>query len=261
MTAKFDGVIHLAKIVPTLHHGNDVLDALDKSIAQKFGMRVYGAWRVPINDRVVNAFQVGVNAFLHASVPRAFWKEFWSLYAVNGTSTLAHEARLNHGPATLAENTRKLKPKGKDRWFNELMQRHGMRDGFDCPQGDIMIRFHSKKTLRLDDNDRAVINSGAQIAASRLRRLMARKRGKNVAPTSPLSPGELAALRRYSLGEEPSEIARAMEVSVSTVNTFLNRARDKLHAKNRVHAVRVAIYGRLLGSVGFLPLLDALGWF
>ena len=247
MSVKFDGVLHLAKVVPTLHHGNDVLDALDKAIARHFGLRCYGAWRTPVNDRAPNAYQVGVNTFLHASVPRAFWKAFWSLLALHGTSMLARESRLNNGPSTWAESIRRLKPRGNGRWFNDLARQFGMPDGFDCPQGDIMIRFHSKKILRLGDNERAIINSGAQIAASRLRRLMVRKRGRKGIPTSPLSSSEFAALQRYSLGDELAEIARHMGVAVSTVNSFLDRARRKLGAKSRAHAVRIAIYGRLLG--------------
>lgn len=82
---------------------------------------------------------------------------------------------------------------------------------------------------------------------------MARKAtGKRAGRIKKLSPGELSALTWYSLGEEPAQIAARLGKSVSTINNFLDRARVKLGAKTRAHAVRIAIYGRLLSGLPFL---------
>ena len=94
------------------------------------------------------------------------------------------------------------------------------------------------------------------LAAARLRQLVARKR-KGL-PTSVLSPSEKAALRSYSLGDGLTEIALRMKVSKKTVNSFLDRGRKKLGARSRAHAVRIAIYGRLLGGEVTLQLEDLL---
>jgi DNA-binding NarL/FixJ family response regulator len=46
-----------------------------------------------------------------------------------------------------------------------------------------------------------------------------------------LTARELAVLKRFSLGDTRPEIAKRFGVSVATVHTYLNRARQKLRAK------------------------------
>jgi DNA-binding CsgD family transcriptional regulator len=257
---ELNGLFHLAEVVPTLRHPIDVLNALDREVAQRLGLRVYGAWRVSVNAGP-NAYQPGRNVFMHSSVSKAYLTEFMQLYSKNGASPVGREVRLNYVPLTWSEFTRRTKPTGSDRWFLDLAQRHGMRDGMHCAQGDMLVGFHSKKLLKLNETDRAIINGAAQIAASHLRRIMAAKKLPRDEPVAKLTARELTALRWYSLGEEPAEIAKRMGIAVATVATFLDRARRKLGAKTRAHAVRVAIYGRLIGIGPLLPLLEDLPWF
>jgi DNA-binding CsgD family transcriptional regulator len=137
---------------------------------------------------------------------------------------------------------------GADRWFHDLARKHGMPDGFYCPQGDMIVAFWSPKPVRLDASARGILNFAASIAAQQLRPHMVLPRKKPRA----LSPSETKALLYYSLGESPAEIARRLSstgkrpISTKTVHSFLDRAREKLKAKSRAHAVRIAIHGRLI---------------
>lgn len=63
----------------------------------------------------------------------------------------------------------------------------------------------------------------------------------------PLSPREHSVLRLAGDGAEPSEIADAMHLSIGTVRNYLTTIVAKLHARNRVDAIRKAY------EIGWLP--------
>jgi two-component system, NarL family, response regulator DesR len=65
---------------------------------------------------------------------------------------------------------------------------------------------------------------------------------------NPLSPREHAVLRLVAEGAEPTEIAKAMHLSVGTVRNYLTTIVSKLHARNRVDAIKTAY------DEGWLPL-------
>ncbi|MEU3169646.1 response regulator transcription factor [Streptosporangium sp. NPDC006930] len=57
---------------------------------------------------------------------------------------------------------------------------------------------------------------------------------------SPLKPRELEVLRRFSCGEDVEQIAEALFLSAGTVRNYLTGIVATLHARNRLHAVRIA---------------------
>jgi two-component system response regulator DesR len=59
-------------------------------------------------------------------------------------------------------------------------------------------------------------------------------------PDSPLSAREAEVLRRFAEGAGPSEIAAELYLSYGTVRNYLASAIEKLGARNRVDAVRIA---------------------
>ncbi|HEV2451739.1 MAG TPA: response regulator transcription factor [Streptosporangiaceae bacterium] len=63
----------------------------------------------------------------------------------------------------------------------------------------------------------------------------------------PLSRREFTVLRLAGEGAEPAEIAATLELSVGTVRNYLTTIVTKLHARNRVDAVRKAY------NAGWLP--------
>jgi two-component system response regulator DesR len=64
---------------------------------------------------------------------------------------------------------------------------------------------------------------------------------------NPLSAREHEVLRLAANGAEPEEIAKALHLSVGTVRNYLTSIVTKLHARNRVDAIRTAY------DAGWLP--------
>jgi two-component system response regulator DesR len=57
---------------------------------------------------------------------------------------------------------------------------------------------------------------------------------------SPLTERETDVLRLHSEGMDPREIAASLFLSYGTVRNYLTSATDKLGAKNRIHAIKIA---------------------
>lgn len=57
---------------------------------------------------------------------------------------------------------------------------------------------------------------------------------------SPLTPRETDVLRLHAEGLDPREIAARLFLSHGTVRNYLASATDKLGARNRIHAIRIA---------------------
>lgn len=57
---------------------------------------------------------------------------------------------------------------------------------------------------------------------------------------SPLTERETDVLRRHADGLDPREIAAELFLSYGTVRNYLAAATDKLGAKNRIHAIKIA---------------------
>jgi two-component system, NarL family, response regulator DesR len=57
---------------------------------------------------------------------------------------------------------------------------------------------------------------------------------------NPLSKREAQVLKHVARGEEPSEIAAALQLSVGTIRNYLTSVVVKLNARNKVDAVRIA---------------------
>jgi DNA-binding NarL/FixJ family response regulator len=60
------------------------------------------------------------------------------------------------------------------------------------------------------------------------------------APHEKLSPRELEILRLFCRGTSPSDIATALDVSQSTVSTYLSRIRDKLGVESNAAMIQYA---------------------
>ncbi len=66
----------------------------------------------------------------------------------------------------------------------------------------------------------------------------------------PLDAVELEALTLFAAGKTADEIAAALGVSKSMAAHYLRVAARKLGARNRVHAVAIAIRKGVIGSSG-----------
>jgi DNA-binding NarL/FixJ family response regulator len=71
--------------------------------------------------------------------------------------------------------------------------------------------------------------------------------------TGLLSRREILTLNHAANGLADKQIARAMNVEVSTIRTHWKRARGKLHALNRTHAVCIAVTLGIAGVELVIP--------
>ena len=67
------------------------------------------------------------------------------------------------------------------------------------------------------------------------------EQGGDSAPTTPLSPRELAAMTYLAKGLSRAQAASAMEISEHTLRVYIEAARHKLGALNTTHAVARAL--------------------
>lgn len=229
-------VMRFTANVERLNDPTDILEALHQ-FGRLAGLNALGAWCLPAwarrDDR--KAYSV----WSHPSVPAAFWPEFWKLYGEHGRSFLAAMAWQNSGAFTMTEALRLAKPTGNDRWLQELLYRHGIRDVFYCPNGACMVVYWSPKLLRLDATSRAALGLTAGAAAARLRALSSR-RGQQE-PDPGLSARQRAVLRLVSQGLSLHETAEHLGIAYGTVQEHAERAQKKLGAKSLPHAVAEAL--------------------
>ena len=233
--------------IERLNHFIDVLNALDRHFARPQGARVYAAWRSTINDRDTS-YLLGRNVFVHASVPKGFYREFVQAYAHHGHTPMARYARLNRTPALLTwrEHRQRLKSTRDGLWFHELAERHGILDGLYCSHRQWTVGFWTPTIFKPTEDDRKILDIAAYFAAARLEQLMVARKKKLDSVAAPLSPREQLSLIRYSLGDSEKEIADRLGVSIGRVNNLLYAARKKLKAKSRPHAVRIALLARII---------------
>ncbi|MBM7519493.1 helix-turn-helix transcriptional regulator [Nocardioides nitrophenolicus] len=64
--------------------------------------------------------------------------------------------------------------------------------------------------------------------------------GRAIAPPTGLAAREIDVLAQVALGQSNREVAASLGLVESTVKSYLKNAMRKLHAANRVHAVRLA---------------------
>ena len=69
----------------------------------------------------------------------------------------------------------------------------------------------------------------------------------------PLHENELEALRLFANGKTPDEMAIALGVRKGVVQYYLRVAARKLGARNRVHAVAIAVKNGLVKPIGGTP--------
>ena len=71
--------------------------------------------------------------------------------------------------------------------------------------------------------------------------LKLRETPETMTEASPLSPREIETLNRVAWGNSNKEIARLFDISENTVKNHLTSIMQKLDAKDRTHAVVIAL--------------------
>lgn len=240
-------LVDFANQVDDLRTPADVLDALHVVSTAKIRLNVLGAARFPVKAAGLETVQLGKSCFLHESVPGGWWEEFTALARTHFTPTI-FLARSSLASFTWTETSRRFEPIGADRWSFELGLKYGMRDGLTCGVGGTwVVAFWSRKELSkiLTPSARVPISAAANLAALRLEQLA----GPDVdrIGTSPrLTPRELAVLRMVSIGQQSSDIAKALGLGEETVRSHIKKAQTKLGVHNRTHAACDAIRQNLI---------------
>jgi LuxR family quorum sensing-dependent transcriptional regulator len=240
-------LIEFAAQVEQYNTPASVLDALDAAIAEDVSLMVLGAKRFAVDFHDRDTLKVGVNVFIHKSVPEGWWDAYADL-SREAYAPILMMARHCMAPFTWTECLRMLEPIGIDRWAHELGLKYGMRDGLTCPvAARWVVVYWSRKVLSnvLSPQLRALLFMAATFAAIRLERILGpdpRRIGRRIH----LTPRELSVLRLASHGHRTRRIAGLLELGEETVRSHMKKAQVKLGAKDRVHAVAEALRHQLI---------------
>jgi DNA-binding CsgD family transcriptional regulator len=188
-------------------------------------------------------YAVERNVFWEDGLPRRqqLWQRMRADFRKHGPSALLRRAREGGLPFTLTELTRNARPRGTDRWILDLFLQFAIRDGFCCPVLPWVVLFRSTKAqeLKLPPEQRASLHFVAKHAAYRLNEMRPAKKKKQKIK---LAPREVDVLFHISEGETSEQIAARYGIKKGTVDDYAETATAKLGAKNRTHAVVMAIY-------------------
>ena len=219
-----------------------VLNALNDAASHSYPLCVLGAARFPPKVGDWKALKLGESVFVHKDVPRGWWLDY-STYGQQAYDPAIMMARLSLAPYTWTESRRMIEPIGVDRWAMDLALKHGMRDGLTCPVGGRwVLAFWSRKVLSdiLSAEARALVFMASSFAIMRIEALMGADPTRFLSRVH-LTPRERAVLRMVAAGRDIKTIAEALELGEETIRTHLSKAKQKLGARNRTHAVAEAI--------------------
>lgn len=233
--------------VAELRSPDAVLNELHAITTRDLPLPVLGAARFPQKPADWESVQLGKSAFLHKSVPQAWWEEYDAL-ARGKFRPLLFLAVSSMAMHTWTEARRMFQPIGSDTWTYDLGLKHGMRDGLTCPVGGRwVVAFWSRKELSniVTQPLRIMIFAAASFAALRLEQLVDSDPSIFGQHTH-LTPRELAVLRLVSTGAQSREVAEALGLGEETVRSHLKKAQSKLGVRSRTQAVAEALRQQLI---------------
>jgi DNA-binding CsgD family transcriptional regulator len=239
-------MLQFAGCVENFATPKDVLEGLDEAASYVGPLNVLGAALLPVRCGDWGNVEKGKTAFLHKSVPVAWWDEHIELTRKHPGPAVTF-ARMSLAPFTLSELMRILEPLGIDRWPVELALRYGMRDCLTCPVGGrwIVVYWSPQVLSRLTPEQRALLFLGASFAAIQLQKIIEpvpSRLGRGAC----LTPRELAVLRLLAEGKRVAETADLLGLGQETVRSHLKKAQVKLGVHDRTHAVVQAMRQHLI---------------
>src|SRR5262245_32627343 len=214
----------------------EILDGLDDFASKLLPVNVLGVGRMPQRTADWRSIQLGVDVFLHSSVPVEWWNEY-AAKAADGYDPGIMMAKTSLVAYTWTETMRMLEPIGIDRWPYELARKYGIRDALTCCVGQRwLVAYWSRQVLCniLTHPLRMLLIAAAGFAASRLEEVVVEDT-KRVEHRPRITARELAALRWVSLGKGTNEIAKLLGIGDETVRSHLKKVQAKLGASNRTH--------------------------
>jgi len=203
-------------------------------------VQVLGAWTLPryFKDEITD-WREGENLFFHPDVPRSFWPEYLKQFAEYGYSALTFKARRTSVPFTFAEAEHDGS-NSQANWIFGFMRSYNIRDGLYCTYRAWAVVFISSKLLALPLSQRTFLAAAAQAAIGRIEEIVnsrrRRSRGKKV-DTFDMTARELEVLQQRALLGSNAAIAKALDISIQTVDVHLRSARKKLKIEDTAIAL------------------------
>jgi DNA-binding CsgD family transcriptional regulator len=221
---------------------DEMLDALQIALQPFPALHVLAAARFPRKVGDWTALKPGETLFVHKHAPQGWWRDY-SEFSQRSYDPGIMMARTSLAPFTWTEGRRMIEPIGADRWAWDLAMKHGMRDGLTCPVGGRWVMtFWSRKVLTdiLTMEARALVFMASSFAIMRIEKGL--RADADQFPSRPLlTAREQAVLQMAAAGYDVKAIAGALKLGAETIRTHLRKAKQKLIAKNRTHAVAEAI--------------------
>ena len=233
-------VQQFADDVGRLHTPLAVLVALQNISLCTLGVQVLGAWVLPryFKDEITD-WREGENLFFHPDVPRSFWPEYLKQFAEYGYSTLTLKARRTSVPFTFAE-AECDESVSQANWIFGFLRSHNICDGLYCTYRAWAVVFISTKLLALRPSQRTFLAAAAQAAIGRIEEIVNSRRkprrGKKV-DTFGMTARELEVLQQRALLGGNAAIAKALDISVQTVDVHLRSARKKMKVEDTAIAL------------------------
>lgn len=230
----------LIKNITTCRRPADVLTALQTvSVKHSSGLKVYGAWFVPRRAYRYDERRIGRCVFFHPKFPgKEFWAQYQKLVKKHGASMLGEYGRTRSHPFTLTEAMRDLQLAGEARWPFDLLSQFGIRDGLYCPFRRWVVMYYAAHPLQIERSDRYVLGMAANVAIERMEQLV--KISRRSKQDYGLTDREKIVLRLLAQGRRAAEIAAQLQLSQSTVRTYVRRILKRLKARTIAHAVHIA---------------------
>lgn len=214
-----------------------IIEALQQH-ARRFALDVYGAYRLPQPPQDYRrGYSIGRSAFIHPGALTHFTEHLVQARQ-RGPNVLARMSWARRMPFTMTEGLRLARPNEGERWVFNLLRAHGIRDMLYCPIDDWIVIFCSSKVMRFSLADRGRLYTLAMHAALRLNEIVEPMKTNGVVR---LSTREIAVLFYLSNGASDGFIARELGIGQHTIKSYVKRAKDKLGAKTREHAVGEAM--------------------
>jgi len=154
-------------------------------------------------------------------------------------NALTLKARRTSVPFTFAEAERN-ESVSEANWIFGFLRSHNIRDGLYCTYRAWAVVLISSKLLVLRLSERAFLAAAAQAAIGQIEEIVnsrpKRQRRKKV-DSFDMTARELEVLQQRALLGSNAAIAKALDISIQTVDVHLRHARKKM----KVHDTAVAL--------------------
>ncbi|MBO0715839.1 MAG: LuxR family transcriptional regulator [Rhizobiales bacterium] len=225
-----------------------IMLALDK-VSKHAGLDLMAIFRFPLLiTGYVDTRVEGDNVFMHPDIPPTYWPGYQRHYRSEGPTYLLMKVMRSSQAFTFAEAEQEFKSRHGTAggWIFDYTRSHGYQDGFYCPFRTLAVVFVSRRLLALKPRERRVLFDIAYAAVGQIEAVVAKRRSTNKQPDIDLSDREVEVLQQRALLGSTDAVAKAMDLSIKTVDFHLANARQKLGVEDTAQALLEAYKRNLI---------------